>query len=206
VFYACPLNDQACPSSSNGTCNTGYFGPLCASCLPGYHNTGRACEPCQSASVYLVLILVVVVLLLGFLAWYLFKRLGTSKFVTIAKILVSFLQVMGSSSKSYNIPWSSNLNAVLSYCRLALLDLFSVVAVDCVQTYDFFTPFYATTLLTLALIGLAYVAHQAAPRVLPCLFPDMDVDTRKRVRGWSVKFMAIYMSIFYPAISLQVCQ
>ena len=42
-FYICPLSANACPSSANGTCNTGYDGVLCGLCKLGFHLSSNSC-------------------------------------------------------------------------------------------------------------------------------------------------------------------
>ena len=43
TFYLCPLGANACPSTVNGTCNTGYDGVICGLCKLGFHLTSNSC-------------------------------------------------------------------------------------------------------------------------------------------------------------------
>ena len=43
IFLQCPMGVNACPSSVNGSCNTGYTGVLCNICEPNYHMSTNSC-------------------------------------------------------------------------------------------------------------------------------------------------------------------
>ena len=139
-FFACPF-PQACPSSANGTCTEGYGGVMCAVCAPGYHNSGQACIPCVGATSYLLPIMIAAFAAALAVFWWVSQRYDITNFLNIVKIMISYLQVIGSSSASYNIPWPGMIQTLMDYYRLALLDLFQVTATDCVASYDFYLPY-----------------------------------------------------------------
>ena len=101
LFYLCPHGPIACPSSANGTCATGYGGVKCGVCEPGFHDTGTSCTPCVGATQYLLPIVLTGALIVGAIFIWVAQRFDTRNMVNVTKILVSYLQVMGSSSSSY---------------------------------------------------------------------------------------------------------
>jgi hypothetical protein len=149
TFMACPMKQEACPSSANGTCSSGYRGVLCATCDPGYHFTWQTCVPCRGSNItYLLPVLAVAAVFVVALFVWISRRLNTSKLVSVAKICVAYWQVMGSSSSNFNFPWPAFMQKLLDAFRLALLDVFQVTAVDCWAQSDFYTP--CTVLATYA--------------------------------------------------------
>ncbi len=86
--------------------------------------------------------------------------------VPASVLTVSYLQVMGSSSSSYQIPWPGFMRSLLDQMRVALLDVYAVMAVDCFADYSFYEPFWITTVTTSATLLLAFVAHLCLPRVI----------------------------------------
>jgi hypothetical protein len=139
VFMPCPLL-LACPSSFNGSCNLGYRGPLCGVCSLGYHSNGQQCEACTGTTQAALFIVIAVAMVAIALFWYISQKLDTSKLVSGGKILVSYFQVMGSSSTSYQIPWPDFIASLLTQMRVALLDVYQVTAVDCWTYMDFLVP------------------------------------------------------------------
>jgi hypothetical protein len=117
---------------SSGSCATGYEGPMCGVCSRGYHLSSRACELCAgSANAYLLPVLALALVAFVLLFVYISRRVNLTKLVSAAKVIVSYLQVMGSSSSSYQIPWPEFMQGLLTNFRLALMDVMQVLAVDC---------------------------------------------------------------------------
>jgi hypothetical protein len=105
---------------------------MCGVCSPGYHLSSRACELCTgSANAYLLPVLAVALVAFVVLFVYISRRVNLTKLVSVAKVIVSYLQVMGSSSSSYQIPWPDFMQGLLTNFRLALMDVMQVLAVDC---------------------------------------------------------------------------
>jgi hypothetical protein len=90
IFMACPFGGAlACPSSTNGTCGVGYTGVLCGTCARGFHASGQTCIPCEGATKYaLVIVLVAAAVVIGLFYWLSFK-LDLKKMVNCAKLAVS---------------------------------------------------------------------------------------------------------------------
>jgi hypothetical protein len=90
IFMACPLGGSiACPSSTNGTCGLGYTGVLCGTCAVGFHASGLSCIPCEGATKFaLVIVLVVAAAVLALLYWF-STKLDLKKMVNCAKLAVS---------------------------------------------------------------------------------------------------------------------
>ena len=193
-FMPCPLGVAACPSSSNGTCTLGYTGVLCGVCQLGYHASGSECSLCRgSANAWLLPVMCVAVVLVGALAVWVSRRVDTTKLVNGAKVIVSYLQVMGSSSSSYQIPWPGFMQGMLNFYRLALMDVFQVTAVDCYVPMDFYPPFYFVTMTTVAVLAAGALVHRVLPLVLGRCAPQWEVNQRKHWRNFIVKAICIFM-------------
>ena len=194
VFMPCPLGAAACPSSSNGTCAVGYVGVLCGVCQVGFHASGSVCSVCRgSFNAWLLPVMCVVLVLVSALAVWVSRRLDTTKLVNGAKVLVSYLQVMGSSSSSYQIPWPGFMQGILDFYRVALMDVFQVTAVDCYVPMDFFAPFYFVTLSTVALLAGGALVHRVLPQALQRWAPHWEAGRRKYWRNAIVKGICIFM-------------
>ena len=193
-FMPCPLGVAACPSSSNGTCAPGYAGVLCGVCQIGYHASGSTCSVCRgTANAWLLPIMCVVVVLLCALAVWVSRRLDTTKLVNGAKVIVSYLQVMGSSSSSYQIPWPSFMQGMLDFFRVALMDVFQVTAVDCYVPMDFYAPFYFVTMTTVAVLVGGALVHRVLPLAMQRWASHWESDERKHGRNVIVKSICIFM-------------
>ncbi len=130
-FLPCPFGLLACPSSSNGTCNTGYSGVLCAVCQPGFHSTSSGCFPCTPVSNYLIPVFVVVAICFFALFRWVSQRVNTRSLTNVVSIFIGWVQVMASASTAYNIKWPSSFQSLINAFRVALFDVFQIVSVDC---------------------------------------------------------------------------
>ncbi len=72
-----------------------------------------------------------------------------------------------------------------------------------VRNVLFNSPYYLTTVTALTILVLAPVVHKTIPLLLGACCPHLVSDWNKRMRDLVVKFVAIFMTIFYPAISLK---
>jgi hypothetical protein len=207
VFMACPFK-AACPSSANSSCNPGYEGVLCGVCKVGYHVTNDGCVACAGSSQYVLPVVCTLVVVAVVVLFYLSRFVDPKtlvRLVNTTQVLIGYLQVMGSSSSSYDIPWPAFMQGLLGSFRVALMDVFQVTAVDCWQKMDFWTPYWITILTTSVLLLLAPLLHAVIPIVFQrcAACASLDEDRRKRLRGLTVKGIAIFMSVFFPAISLK---
>ncbi len=80
---------MACPSSTNGTCGVGYTGVLCGTCALGFHVSGQTCIPCEGATKYALVIVLVVAAVVIALFYWLSTKLDLKKLVNFAKLAVS---------------------------------------------------------------------------------------------------------------------
>ena len=172
----------------------GYEGPMCGVCSPGYHLSSRACELC-SGSVNAYLMPVLVLALVAFVALFVFisRRVNLTKLVSAAKVIVSYLQVMGSSSSTYQIPWPGFMQGLLTSFRLALMDVLQVLAVDCWGHLTFYDGFLFTTVTTTLLLTLVPLLHGFAPRIAARWFPQFMGAALKDFRNLLVKCIATFV-------------
>jgi hypothetical protein len=183
---------------------TGYAGVLCAVCQPGYHLSTQGCVACSSGSTQYSLFIVIALVVVFIVAtYYVAQRVDTKKMVNAAAVLVSYFQVAGSAGQKYNIPWPAFMESVLAQFRLALLDFFSVTAVDCYTTFSFYLPFWITLTATSGLLILAAVFHKVLPFLFATCCSAADPTWPKYLRSLIVKSAAIFLTVLYPAISLQ---
>jgi hypothetical protein len=138
----------ACPGTNNGTCHVGYHGPTCGVCELGYHLTDDGCVKCVGGTKYMLPIAIAAAIVASALAVWIMRKFDTKKVVGVMQILVSYFQVMGSSSTAYNIPWPDFMLSMYEQMTVFMLDLFQVTAVDCWIPTDFYVPFFSTTVGT----------------------------------------------------------
>ncbi len=194
LFLKCKLNPAACLSSANGSCAVGYEGPMCGVCSSGYHLSSRACEPCTgSANAYLLPVLALAMVAIAAFFVYISRRVNLTKLVSAAKVIVSYLQVMGSSSSTYQIPWPDFMQGLLTSFRLALMDIMQVLAVDCWRHLTFYDGFLFTTVTTSLLLTLVPLVHRLAPHVVMRWFPQHGGAPLKDFRNLLVKGLAIFV-------------
>ena len=142
------MNLAACPGSNNGTCHVGYHGPTCGVCELGYHLTDDGCIKCAGGTKYMLPIAIAAGIVVTAFAVWLMRRFDTKKVVGVMQILVSYFQVMGSSSSAYNIPWPDFMLSMYEQMTVFMLDLFQVTAVDCWIPTNFYVPYFSTTIGT----------------------------------------------------------
>jgi hypothetical protein len=194
TFLPCPFSSNACPSSNNGSCATGYGGVMCGVCQLGYHASSTSCTLCRgSVNAYALPVVIVGAVLVLVFAYWVSTKLDTSSFVSAAKILVSFVQVLGSSASSYDIPWPDFMQNLLTNYRVFLLDIFQVTSVDCYVPYNFFLPFYFTLVGTLSILLITPIFHRAIPILLKACNSQRD---RHYIRNMLVKTVSVFMTIF----------
>ena len=68
--------------------------------------------------------------------------------------------------RRYNIPWPSSMAGLLAAFRLALMDVYQVTAVDCYAEFNFYTPFYFTTIATTVMLLSIPILHRSVPWIL----------------------------------------
>jgi hypothetical protein len=167
---------------------------MCGVCAPGYHLSSKACELCAgSANTYLLPILAAALLVCVALFVFISRRVNLTKLVSAAKVIVSYLQVMGSSSSTYQIPWPDFMQGLLTSFRLALMDVMQVLAVDCWRPLTFYDGFLFTTVSTIVLLTLVPLLHWLAPRIVARWFPQFAGSTLKDFRNLLVKCIAIFV-------------
>jgi hypothetical protein len=167
---------------------------MCGVCSPGYHLSSRACELCSgSVNAYLLPVLVLVLAASVALVGFISRHVNLTKLVNPAKVIVSYLQVMGSSSSTYQIPWPAFMQSLLTSFRLALMDVMQVLAVDCWRHLTFYDGFLFTTVTTSVLLALSALLHWLAPRVVARWFPQFEGATLKDIRNLLIKGIAIFV-------------
>ncbi len=86
---------------------------------------------------------------------------------------------------------------VISQMRIALLDVYEVMSVDCVAYVDFFTPYWLTTSLTLFILVAAFCLHRLLPLVSTACFANMDRNRVRELRSLIVKYTFIFMCVHF---------
>lgn len=126
--------------SENGTelpagCRDGYTGRLCSLCDDGYFMQFRRCQPCpeaQSSSIALLVAIAFALLLAGGVIFKLRAFLP----VPIAKIVVSFLQVVGSANVAFRIQWPPEFEDAIDTMKVrAGLTWCAGISQDCALTH-----------------------------------------------------------------------
>jgi hypothetical protein len=171
---------------------------MCGVCSSGYHLSSRACELCAgSVNAYLLPVLAVALVACVALFVFISRRVDLTNLVSATKVIVSYLQVMGSSSSTYQIPWPDFMQGLLTSFRLALMDVMQVLAVDCWRRLTFYDGFLFTTVTTILLLAVVPLLHRLAPHVVTRWFPQHVGAPLKEFRNLLVKCIAIFVRILW---------
>ena len=85
------------------------------------------------------------------------------------------------------------MQGLLDSYRVALMDVFQVMAVDCYVPMDFYAPYYFVAVTTIVLLAATYCAHRALPWLNRTWFPHWATDTVKQARNMLLKTICIFM-------------
>jgi len=156
------FNTEACvvfnaTASVTHACASGYAGPLCGVCAPGYAFFGPVCRPCWSEHASNGLLAVLILAVLALLTYLALRRSdGTKRPASIAlKILLSYVQAVG-SLKAFQAGGTRAYREVMGWTDTLSASPFSVGALQCVVQRNFLAEYLA--ILALPLLASAALA------------------------------------------------
>lgn len=151
-FYKCTL-DSCLGSTVNddGTvtpsrCADGYAGRLCSLCADGWFMQFRRCVPCpdsQGASVGVLVGIAIALVVSGALLFRIRHLLP----VAVGKVVVSFLQVVGSANTAFRITWPEAFEETMNSFKVAMLDILTLTRASCAAPMSFYDSFTVTLVL-----------------------------------------------------------
>lgn len=160
-LYSCgePYGESA--ACRGGTCTTGYTGPRCTQCEPGYGKSGTTCGVCLDASTnafVLTLVCIAICIAVGFLIYTSFKATKKNPLPVLVKILLNHIQVNAQlGGIMTNVP--TMLLSVSGYQKDASgSDPSILAAMDCLLHPNFYTQFMVVVALPWLFTAMAFIA------------------------------------------------
>eukprot|EP01052_Picozoa_sp_SAG31_P008932 SAG31_NODE_459_length_15396_cov_5.092502_10_plen_431_part_00 len=146
VIYRCPFAAACHGVTANvtgrgslvdvDTCATGYQGPTCANCVPGFNHykVGGSCDPCDEGVINIPLLIgavfiggaIIAAVLSG--AHSFFDELGL---LTDFRIIVGLYQILGQAAAVLNVSFPSPVPELIDVLKLLFLDVRKVIRLDC---------------------------------------------------------------------------
>jgi hypothetical protein len=212
TFYACPF-PKACLSSNNGSCfvgsidgiEYGFKGVLCGVCLDGYRLNVDGCIKCGSQTVLTVVLIIVLGLALFAMLVYIIRRVEAKYFLNSLQILVSFAQIVASTSLNYGsgYNWPPFMASAMSFARVALFDIFEGAAISCIIPYNFFTTYIFLVSAVFFAVAITFIIRVVVPLIWEKWYPDLYANSRKGLRDFCLKGFLLFMGLAYPTVSLK---
>ena len=139
--YKCPI-EESCNGGQDSSCATGYQGPLCAVCSPGYYKQLQTCQLCPTKTkmiVQLSVIAAVAAIVIAVIIWTSKrkskKKKGRSSVDIILcrlKIVFGFYQVTNGVLDTFSyIKWPGSLEVIGKYSEILQMNVFQVAPIHC---------------------------------------------------------------------------
>ena len=168
VLFNCPLAGACLPGTQVGiqACLTGYAGPACALCAPGYYPWGHACRRCDKNFNWLMPF-VGTIAAIAFVAMFALPvRPDNVDPVVRAKIVMTFLQVLG-LIKDFAIDWRPRfLLGSLSYFDVLNIGLELSAPACGGNKIDFYSNYVITMMLPPAAVALCFTVWAVHRRLM----------------------------------------
>jgi len=160
-------------SDDAGPCKTGYQGPLCSYCAPGYSRPGLKgqCEECSSvASILWVFFagLVAIFFVTGVLYFVASFDASAGKLtviVTLGKITVSLIQVLAQLEFTLQLTWPAEFKWLIDNLRFMSFDFLGFLDIGCMTTYSYFGKFSFAFMMIPILVGCVMCTYQCRSHV-----------------------------------------
>ena len=136
------LVEESCKGGLDSLCNTGYEGPFCGVCSPGYYKQLQTCRPCPSKKwmvIQLSIIAAVLLMIMVILVWINKRKSNRDEEHSLVdmilaklKIVIGFYQVTYGLLETFShIQWPTSLRVIGKYSGLLQVDILQIAPVHC---------------------------------------------------------------------------
>ena len=206
--YKCP-GEESCKVKGchDSLCATGYQGPLCAVCSPGYYKQLQTCQLCPTKKwmiVQLSIIAAVAAIVFAVIIWTSIrkskKKEGRSSVDIILcrlKIVIGFYQVTNGVLETFSfIKWPGALDVIGKYSEILQMNVFQVAPIHCLLPnvkMNAFGNLFAILGMNAAAILVAVLAYKL--RKLFLLRSTLNKEEKERKVGQTKE--VIYRNLFF---------
>ena len=206
--YKCP-REESCKvkGGHDSLCATGYQGPLCAVCSPGYYKQLQTCQLCPTKKwmiVQLSIIAAVAAIVFAVIIWTSKrkskKKEGRSSVDIILcrlKIVIGFYQVTNGVLETFSfIKWPGALDVIGKYSEILQMNVFQVAPIHCLLPnvkMNAFGNLFAILGMNAAAILVAALAYKL--RKLFLLRSTLNKEEKERKVGQTKE--VIYRNLFF---------
>ena len=206
--YKCP-REESCKvkGGHDSLCVTGYQGPLCAVCSPGYYKQLQTCQLCPTKKwmiAQLSIIAAVAAIVFAVIIWTSKrkskKKEGRSSVDIILcrlKIVIGFYQVTNGVLETFSfIKWPGALDVIGKYSEILQMNVFQVAPIHCLLPnvkMNAFGNLFAILGMNTAAILVAVLAYKL--RKLFLLRSTLNKEEKERKVGQAKE--VIYRNLFF---------
>ncbi|KAL9982797.1 hypothetical protein ACROYT_G004902 [Oculina patagonica] len=170
--HKCPREDS-CKGGLDSSCKSGYEGPLCAVCSPGYFKQLQICSVCPSKKWIfgqLSIIVVIVLIIVLVMVWTGKKRNNKGRkrplvdmLLSKVKIVIGFYQVTYGLLETFSyIKWPGSLQGIAKYSETLQMDVLHIAPFHCLSSNfraDAFGRLFVMMVINVAVISLSVVFY-----------------------------------------------
>ena len=206
--YKCP-REESCKvkGGHDSFCATGYQGPLCAVCSPGYYKQLQTCQLCPTKKwmiVQLSIMVAVAAIVFAVIIWTSKrksrKKEGRSSVDIILcrlKIVIGFYQVTNGVLETFSfIKWPGALDVIGKYSEILQMNVFQVAPIHCLLPnvkMNAFGNLFAILGMNAAAILVAALAYKL--RKLFLLRSSLNKEEKEKKVGQTKE--VIYRNLFF---------
>ena len=206
--YKCP-REESCKvkGGHDSFCATGYQGPLCAVCSPGYYKQLQTCQLCPTKKwmiVQLSIMAAVAAIVFAVIIWTSKrksrKKEGRSSVDIILcrlKIVIGFYQVTNGVLETFSfIKWPGALDVIGKYSEILQMNVFQVAPIHCLLPnvkMNAFGNLFAILGMNAAAILVAALAYKL--RKLFLLRSSLNKEEKEKKVGQTKE--VIYRNLFF---------
>jgi hypothetical protein len=175
-------------------------------CSPNYRPSATGCVPCESNVIWITVGVVLGGSILFVLIVIVIRRVEAKYFLNTLQIVVSYAQVVASTSQNYGetYQWPTVLQTIMSFCRVAMFDVYRGAAINCIiPSFSFYTLYYLFVTILSVAICIFFAIRVFVPLVWQQWYPDLFTQLRKPLRDTCLKGLFLFVGLIYPTVSLQ---
>ena len=206
--YKCPREESCIVKGGHDSlCATGYQGPLCAVCSPGYYKQLQTCQLCPTKKwmiVQLSIMAAVAAIVFAVIIWTSKrkskKKEGRSSVDIILcrlKIVIGFYQVTNGVLETFSfIKWPGALDVIGKYSEILQMNVFQVAPIHCLLPnvkMNAFGNLFAILGMNIAAILVAALAYKL--RKLFLLRSTLNKEEKEKKVGQTKG--VIYRNLFF---------
>ena len=206
--YKCPREESCIVKGGHDSlCATGYQGPLCAVCSPGYYKQLQTCQLCPTKKwmiVQLSIMAAVAAIVFAVIIWTSKrkskKKEGRSSVDIILcrlKIVIGFYQVTNGVLETFSfIKWPGALDVIGKYSEILQMNVFQVAPIHCLLPnvkMNAFGNLFAILGMNIAAILVAALAYKL--RKLFLLRSTLNKEEKEKKVGQTKE--VIYRNLFF---------